>query len=537
MNARNTSRKTWFVALLTVVLLSPIAFTFQGCTDLDEETFGVITPDQFFKTDAEIVAALAPVYAQLRAMTWNYYNISQHTSDETLVPTRGTDWDDGGHWRQLHQHNWDALTVDWNGAWTDAFTGVARANVVLANLADADVSNKESIQAELRFLRAFYYYQLLDLFGGVPVVETPATDPDNPPTRASRAETFNFIESELNAIRSTLPVNWDAANVGRATQGAADALLAKIYLNAREWTGTVSTSGIQRGTARWDDAIAAADRVLNSGQYSLAADYFDNFRVNNDQSPEIIFAIGQLAKGGLGLNFIMRTLHYNQIPQTPWNGFSTLAADFESFNDADERKKMFLVGPQFSGPNEGCVGQECFSSGDPLTDRVGNPLNFTEGYFRPDGTPVTGDPINVNETSGIRVLKWEIDPSRVGGDNGNNFAFFRLAEIYLIKAEAMIRKGDVAGGVNMINRVRERVFEPDQPLPTSMSQAEALEAVLAERHHELFWEGTRRQDLIRYDRFTDAWEFKPQSEPFRVLGPIPQVQIDANPNLTQNPGY
>ncbi|QXD16587.1 RagB/SusD family nutrient uptake outer membrane protein [Rhodocaloribacter litoris] len=537
MKALHTPR-TWAAMLLAVVLLTPLAVSLQGCTDLDEETFGVITPDQFFRTEAEIVAALAPVYAQLRAMMWNYHNISEVTSDEAIIPTRGTDWDDGGHWRQLHQHNWDALTVDWNGAWVDAYTGIARANVVLENLAAADVSQetKDAVSAELRFLRAFYYYQLMDLFGGVPIVEAAAVDPDNPPSRNTRAEVFQFVESELNAIRDALPETWDTANLGRATRGAADALLAKIYLNAREFTGEVTTDGIQRGQARWQDAIDAADRVINSGVYSLAGDYFDNFRVDNHTSPEIIFMVGHLARPGLGLTFIMRTLHYNQIPETPWNGFSTLAERFNSFDDDDRRKLMFLVGLQRSGPNEGCVGQECFSSGDPLTDRVGNPLEFTPDFRRPDGTPVTGTPINVNETSGVRVLKWEIDPSRVGGDNGNNYAFFRLAEMYLIKAEALIRQGDVQGGMALINLIRERVFEPDEPL-TASNQAEALQHVLDERGRELFWEATRRQDLIRFDQFTRAWEFKPESQPYRVLGPIPQVQIDANPNLTQNPGY
>ena len=534
MNVMKTLPKSWFVGFLSLVLLAPLAFTLQGCTNLEEETFGVITPDQFFRTEEEIIAALAPVYAQLRSLMWNYHNISQHTSDETLVPTRGTDWDDGGHWRQLHQHNWDALTVDWNGAWVDAFTGVARANVVLDNLAAVDVPNKTAIEAELRFLRAFFYYTLMDLFGGVPIVTDPTVDPDNPPGRETRAAVFQFIESELQAARGSLPASWDASNDGRATQGAVDALLAKIYLNAEVFTGTVSAAGLTPGSARWQDAINAADAVINSGQYSLANNFFDNFRVDNHTSPEIIFAVGHLGRSDLGLTFIMRGLHYNQIPETPWNGFATLAETFNQFSDTDQRKNIFLIGPQLSGPNEGCVGNECFATGDPLQDRVGNPLDFTTGYFRPDGTPVTGDPINVNETSGVRVLKWEIDPDRVDGDNGNNYAFFRLAEMYLIKAEALHRLGQTEDAVAQINIVRERVFDPDEPVT---SAGDFNETILQERLFELMWEATRRQDLIRFGKFANTWEFKANTEPFRMLGPIPQVQIDANPNLAQNPGY
>ncbi len=519
---------------LSLVFTLTVVPLLQGCTDLEEETYGVITPDQFFRTEAEIIAAMAPVYAQLRTLMWNYHNISQHTSDETIVPARGTDWDDGGHWRQLHQHNWDAFTVDWNGAWVDAFTGVARANVVLANLDAVVVPGKAAIEAELRFLRAFYYYVLMDLFGGVPVVTRAATDPNNLPHRATRAETFTFIESELIAARSALPASWDATNQGRATKGAADALLAKIYVNAEVFTGTVSTAGLTRGSARWQDTIDAADRVINSGEYTLAVDYFDNFRVDNHTSPEIIFAVGHLSQRNFGFNFVMRSLHYNQIPESPWNGFSTLAEIFNQFSETDLRRKVFLVGQQFVSPNEGCIGSDCFSEGDPLLDRLGNDLEFTEHYFHPDGTPVTGDPVNVDERSGIRVLKWEIDPARTGGDNGNNYAFLRLAEIYLIKAEALHRQGRTADGVAQVNLIRQRVFDPDEPLSNTDNFDDVL---LRERLFELLWEATRRQDLIRFGRFTETWEFKSNTDPWRILGPIPQVQIDANPNLVQNPGY
>lgn len=532
-------RPTWITAIATMVLFAPMVLTLQGCTDLDEEPFGVITPDQFFQTEAEIIAALAPVYAQLRTLQWNCFNIAQHTSDETLVPTRGTDWDDGGHWRQLHQHNWDPLTSDFNDCWTDAYTGVARANIVLDNLANADVPNKAEIEAELRFLRAFYYYNLMDVYGGVPVVTDAATDPDNPPSRSGRAEVFDFVESELLAVRADLPAQRDPAQFGRMTQGALDATLVRMYLNAEVFTGSVSAGGLQKGQARWQDVITVADRIINSGIYSMPDDYFDAFKVNNNESAEVIMAAGTgntRDEWLFGLNLIMRNLHYNQIPESPWNGFATLAEVFESFDDDDLRKNMFLVGPQFSGPNEACQGNNCFATGDPLEDRVGNPLAFTPGFFGPDGNPITGNPIGVDETSGVRVLKWEIDPNRTAGNNGNEFVIFRLADIYLAKAEAQNELGQTDAAVNTLNQVRARSFEPDEPIAV-VSQQEFRDAVLMERRYELIWEGTRRQDLIRHGKFNDAWEFKAASEPYRVLGPIPQVQIDANPNLSQNPGY
>ena len=537
MKALKNAPKTWIVGILALALLAPLAVTLQGCTNLAEDTFGVITPDQFFRTEGEIIAALAPVYNSLRSSMGIWHDLTQHTSDESMVPTRGTDWDDGGRWRAMTQHNWDANLVDFNNAWVDFFTGVARANVVLENLANADVPNKEGIEAELRFLRAFYYWELMDFFGGVPLVTDAATDPDNPPARASRQEVFQFIESELQAIRTVLPAASAAngriaggANFGRATQGAADALLARIYLNAEVYTGT----------ARWQETITASDNILNSGTYSLSADYFDSFRANNHTSPEIIFSTGNLPKTSLEFNFHMKTLHYLMVPETPWNGFMTLAEVFNAFDAADQRKNMFLVGQMYAQPNQGCIGNECFS--DPnsamLLDRIGNPLIFTPGVFSPDGSPVTGNPINVDESSGVRVLKWEIDPQRAGRSAGNEYALFRLGEIYLTKAEALNQQGDLAGAVAMVNRIRERVFDPDQPLNAGdFNQQSFRERIVQERQFELMWEASRRQDQIRLGTYTDAWEFKLSSESFRNLFAIPQIQIDANPNLTQNPGY
>ncbi len=541
METFKRTHKTWWVLVMVALVAAPAALL-QGCTDLEEETFGVVTPDNFFQSDAEVLAAVAPVYAQLRAGLWQYHNMSQHTSDETLVPVRGTDWDDAGRWRSMNQHTWDKFLVDLNDAWVDAFTGVARANTVIdaINNATADIADKDQLIAELRFLRAFYYFQLLDFFGRVPIVEEAEVDTDNPPANASRAEVFNFVESELLAVRDALPDSWGSANFGRATRGAANALLARLYLNAEILAGTLTASGVTKAAPRWSDALNAASAVISSNQYSLTSDYLDNFRVNNHTSPELIFVTPTLAKGGLGLTFIMRTLHYNQIPQTPWNGFIVLADVFNSFDPDDRRADVFLVGQMYEAPNQGCIGNECFSDTDsaPLLDRKGNPLVFTPELFQPDGNPVpltdTQGPRNVDEGSGVRVVKWEIDPSREGGDNGNDYAWLRLGEMYLIRAEANFELGNSAAALNDLNVLRERAFgDSDHNLTTVTA-----DIILQERQFELLWEAVRRQDLIRHDLYTTkSWDWKQRNDPFRVVFAIPQVQIDANPNLTQNAGY
>jgi len=499
-----------------LVLLSALAVP-PACS-LDENPTSVITPDNFYQTEEEVLGGLASVYGVLRSVLEDFFIMGEITTDEMVVPTRGQDWFDNGRWLELHQQSWAANSPaglsDINTAWNRIFGGVANANVVLEGLQNVTVADQEIFVAELRTLRALYYYELMDLFGGVPI----ATDPQiEARPRSTRAELFNFIEQELTQARNDLPTSWPANMNGRVTRGVADAILASMYLNAEVFTGTVSAGGLARGGARWQDAIDAAERVINSGVYSLAADWNSLFTADNFLSPEPILVVKHLNQSGLGYNFTMRTLHYNQLTPTPWNGWSTLADTYNEFDDDDLRKDIFLVGPQVS-----------LDTGEPINDRQGNPLVYV---------PVN-DIFQAAENEGIRILKWPPDPNRVEADNNNDVALFRLAEMYLIQAEALNELGNTPGAVDRVNTVRERVFDPDKPLSSAdYSQATFRDQVLMERMFELFGETKRRQDLVRHDRFTDPWKFKPQTEPYKILFPIPQRQIDINPELVQNPGY
>ena len=147
------------------------------------------------------------------------------------------------------------------------------------------------------------------------------------------------------------------------------------------------------------------------------------------------------------------------------------------------------------------------------------------------------DITQATEGEGSRVYKWPYDPNRVTTNHGNDFPIFRLAEMYLIKAEAANEMGNSAEAIALINEVRERVFDPDKPLSAGLSQQQVRDALLDERLFELMDEAKRRADLVRHGKWTDAWYEKPEQEPYRVLMPIPQTQLDANPLLEQNPGY
>jgi hypothetical protein len=306
------------------------------------------------------------------------------------------------------------------------------------------------------------------------------------------------------------------------TKGAADAILANMYLNAGVFTkddginatGYNSCSTVQiGGISACQAAVNFADSVLNSGAYSLAMNWRSNFTADNDASPENILVVKHLNAADVGLNFLYRALHYNQLSPTPWNGFATLAETYNAFDANDERRQIFLVGQQIN-----------FDTGEEVTDRAGNPLIFTV---------TIGNETNAGEHEGARIVKYPSDPGHLNEHHGNDFAYFRLAEMYLIKAEALneITPGSPAA-LALLNTLRARVFNPDEPLA-----AIDRDVILRERLFELTGEAKRRQDLVRHGKYTAAWSFKPATAAHKVLMPIPQSQLDANPLLDQNAGY
>jgi starch-binding outer membrane protein, SusD/RagB family len=492
---------------LTAVLA--LALSFTACTDLVEKPYSEATPDNYFVNAASFEAALVPAYASLRNYIWNYWNLSEHTSDELQGPTRGGDWGDGGQWVRLNSHELLPNEGLINDLWSDLFTGVSRANNAIATFSGAPDSVKEKALfiAEAKALRAFYYYLLCDTFGNVPIVTVAQSDPANPPAQATRAEVVAFVESEMKAA---LPSLLDAPPSGRFSKGAANAVLAKLYLNSQAWTGT----------AKWAEAAAAADAVISSGKYSLTSNYFDNFKTSNDGSKEIILLAGFSSTKDLGfpnMNLYMRTLHYNQIPSSPWNGFTTIAEVYDSFDAKDPRRQVMWQGQQYADMTWPAAN----TAGTPLNDRTGKPLAFTKAC------PITG----ADESNGIRVPKYQPDVAAPGGQGENDFAIFRLADIMLVKAEALVRSNNAAAALPVVNAVRARAGVA--PL-TSVD----INGIWKERTYEMFWEGVRRQDQIRFGKFTEGYTNKTAVSNAKVLlFPIPTGQLANNPKLKQNPGY
>jgi starch-binding outer membrane protein, SusD/RagB family len=518
MNA--SFRRSFRWASWRAVFLVPSLMIFHACTNLTEVPQDALTPTNAFRTDAEVLAGMASVYAGLRAVENNYFNLSEVTTDEIIVPTRGQDWYDNGRWLEMHKQTWGANSgsalEDMNGAWNDLFAGVARANLMIDVITKAGSANSATSIAELRTLRAWYYYMLQDLFGGVPLVTTTKVEAV---ARAPRDSVFRFIESELKATATALPASWPGGSEGRVTSGVANAMLASLYLNAQVYSGTVTAAGLTKGPQRWQDAITAADKVINSGQYSLSADWKKNFTPDNHDSKENIFYVAHTGSvAGLGSTFPMRTLHYNQLTPGPWNGFATLAETYNAFDPADARRNMFLVGQQFS-----------FNTGQAVQDRAGKPLVFTVDI---------ANETQAGEAEGPRFNKFVPLPGALDGNSHpNNFPFFRLAEMYLIKAEALNELGQTSAAIAQANIIRQRQFSPAKPLAASMSQAAARTAIFNERLFEFVEEAKRRQDMIRAGTYTAAHRFKTAVSANKILFPIPATQIQTNPLLSQNPGY
>ena len=497
-----------------------------GCTNLDENPPSAITPANFYRNQGEVLSSLAGIYAQLRGTLDDYYNVSEISTDEMIVPRRGSDWYDGGQWLELHHQTWTPVSPVGNGfgngIWVTAFTGIARANALLEVLPTLTFTSRDTVAAEARTLRAFYYYFLMDAFGGVPIATT--TQIQARP-RATRDSVFRFIQSELTAARAALPATWPAENNGRMTQGGVDAILASMYLNAAVFDKDVGVSPtaynscttVQIGSQNaCQAAIAAANNILNSSAgYQLADSFAQSFRAGNATSKENILVIKFAPVADIGLNFVMRSLHYNQYTPTPWNGFAILAETYNAFDAADRRRNVILQGPQNN-----------VETGAPAKDRAGNPLVFTINI---------ADETQATEGEGPRLYKWPADAKHVAQNNGNDYAWFRLGEILLIKAEALneLTPGDPTA-LALVNQLRAR---PKETVAPALAGPITRDLILQERRFELTGEAKRRQDLIRHGKYTQAWGYKPASAAFRVLLPIPQKQLDANPMLTQNPGY
>jgi starch-binding outer membrane protein, SusD/RagB family len=503
---------------------------FSGCTDLItsvDDAIGVEVVEGAGVAISDPAAALTGVYAQLNGMrgAGGTFALQGHSSDEMMGPTRGTDWSDFGVWRQLHAHTWDPSHSQVLSAWNQLNSGIFRATQVV----DAPAASPRQI-AEAKFLRAFFAFYVMDLFGQVPFRPSAAA-PDAIPEVWSRSVAFDRLVQDLNDARPNLPVLTSGSAATTASQEAVDFLLAKLYLNRAVYLGSTpenpSAGPFTFPSSDMDVVIARVQNIINNPYTSLSS-FFDNFHWDNaNRSNELIFTRGATMGGANNFTTFWWTLHYNNSPTGCCNGFVALADFYDKFEGTDVRRNSyiedmtpatgimggFLVGQQYKGFNSPTQPHT------PLTDRGGNPLVFTRDV----------DLAYSNERMGIRVVKYLINPAN-HNQPGTDFVFFRYADALLMKAEAHLRKGESGQALQIVNQVRTH--------RGASALGSVTEAVLLdERGREMYWEAWRRHDQIRFGAFTGEWDQKRTSQPYRVLFPIPQRAIDTNPNLVQTAGY
>lgn len=508
-----------------LMLATSISVVLGSCTKLEEKLGGETNPSEAAGS-ANVSALLTGAYNSFRGMyqdQGNLWALGEMSTDAMVGPTRGGDWDDNGAWRVLHTHRFDGDNAHVKDVWA-GLGGVSYATTDLLRF-----SPTPQQAAEARLLRALAQYLTLDLYDQVPYRE-PGESAVLPSKVRKGTDALNYIIGELTAIIPDLP----AGPVTKANKDAAKVLLMKCYLNKGVYASRTAPTF---DAADMQKVIALADEVM-AGPYSFAVNYFDNFAPNNNViGKENIWTqenIGGVSSGGLRSRW-HTVMHYNQQP-SGWNGFTTLSDFYNKFEASDVRRGVaynygtypvngntnpagavnvgFLVGQQYN-----------MVTGAALKDRTGAPLAFTpEVKIIEKGTNL--------EVTGIRVYKTPIDYQF--DDNGNvdnDNPIFRLGDVMLMKAEALLRSNNAAAGLTIVNALRANRGA------TALGSL-TLDNMIDERAREMYYETWRRQDLIRFGKFLDPMQEKSEtSDPKYLLFPIPNGQLAANPNLVANPGY
>jgi hypothetical protein len=472
------------------------------------------------------------------------------TSDELFFPTRGTDWYDGGVWQADYLHTWTPTHRDVVATWNALSSAISVCNTTLFNLGEETANDKPELitfRAQATFLRSFYEYYMYDLWRVYP-----SRDPFNqdfliPPVINTGDEGFYKIVSHVKAIlpymkdrnyNSARPDDaYKVALYGEPDVYAGYMLLAKLYLNKEVYTGV---SG-------YDSCEMYLDKIIDEGGFGLANNYFAMFYPNNDTryktaDDEAILVAVLDDQQNYGIDdqtvWVQPTFHYNQTlgnRYSNWNGCAAPEGYLQSTwiqgtdTATDFRWKDSVYYDLFAVTLGFNYGQQYDVNGNILNDRLGNLLSFTFAC----------DLLNAAEYEGVRAIKYApsavvTNPSRIT----NDFLIWRYADALLMKAECLVRAdNNVGDAMALVNEIRTKRNAPEI---NASDVTTALEKIYIERGLELYWEGHRRQDMIRFGTFLDPKTSKPDASPSTaILLPVPQAAIDGTPGgaLHQNPGY
>lgn len=553
--------KKYIIITLTVALTS--------CS-LDEVWYDRVVPETFFKTEGDVLAALYRPFTHARwYLTGDRWIAQEISADHFARTTKGRHWYDGGRYARYQHHEWTPDESQLFETWRGTLQGVALALDVKQDLGNLDYQSlalteedKAAHLGQLDALTAFFYLRGLDFFGGLPIFTS--LDQENVP-RSSDQETFNHIEGLLKQAIIDLPEREVGAPLeGAMTKGAAALMLARLYFNSEAYTGV----------DMFEEAAKISQELLDGeyGVYSLDPDWKGPHNFTNNLSTEIIWSIpsefNRLEYTHYGHMYHYNSRVYFDVDLGSNNGTHLqpsrkpngdlymddfkLGSPYEKYEDEDLRKRpykylgnsnyegMFLVGDQVSPiTGDQVMGNEEYN-GKPLVfvDQVGRFSELGQTY-----SSVEELPSNIGageENTGVRLVKIPIPSSadlslRWGADH----PAFRLAEVYLMLAECMLRSGDSERAAELINEVRRRAFEDGMdPNPATSGNLD-LYRMADEWGIEFLGEGRRRTDLVRLGFFTteEWWDHQPSGSDHLNRFPVPTSALSASNVLEQNPGY
>jgi hypothetical protein len=534
-------KSKYIKALMPVLVLLGL----NSCNkNLKEVPYSDLSADTYNFTDA--YKAIGISYANMRGMFAHtgYYMLQETSSDEIVMPANGSGWDDGGIYKRIHLHTWNSENPQMNEMFNSFYTGVTNCNRVISQLEGGKIpapagTTTAALISEMKVTRAFFYWLICDNFGNAPLVTTTANDL---PETADRKTIYAFLVKEITDALPNLSENNDKLMYGRFNKWAAKALLANIYLNAEVYTGQ----------AKWAECLAQCNDIIASGKYSLDPTYRNIFVTQNENSPEIVFAIPFDETLGNGFFTEMYSWHGAlkakvNMQATPWGSGSAMGVSqfIDTYDAADKRlNDTWLSGPQFAADGKTALLGSY--------DQAGKPLNFTKDL--PDG-------LFTGESEGYRMNKFEVKTG-AKSNLSNDFPFFRYAEVLMMKAECLLRSGNGGEAATLVTQVRTRDFNDGAKAVVTAAQlmqnsrykygyiekykivdpgntaAIPYGGMLDELGYEFPWEAHRRRDNIRFGVFsTKSWLSHKPNGAYRILFPIPQPALNSNPKLKQNQGY
>ncbi|MGL1885791.1 MAG: RagB/SusD family nutrient uptake outer membrane protein [Reichenbachiella sp.] len=481
-----------------IILLFAL-FGFAGCSDLlEEEVFIESSTSEVFSSDEGARNAVEALYAKLRAdgpvtansgqrESWGFYgvgegsvlNLNEVTTDEIYVHWASF----GGFFQFLDQFTWLPNSGGhFDQLFKDLYEGIAISNNIITNINNPGISESVSdrIEGEALMARAFLHATALSYYGSI-VIMTEDSDPLALPSQATAEQVEELIVADLTTAASLLPTSVSDDEIGRFTAGAAWATLARFQLNQKNW----------------EEARDAAQQVVDLGVYAVSDSYSDIFGVDNGQNSEIIISIPCVAQPGIGNTFIAHTAESDYV-SGGWGGHLIRNDFYATFDPSDTRRDYLLNSYTTTSGDAGSIG------------------------------------------NGYMIMKYAVDPDRVGPWAGNDIVLHRYSEIILTLAESINEiNGPTQESIDLINELRTRAFEGEisqlVQLGDFASKDALREHILAERGWELYAEGYRRDDLIRHNKFIEyAQDRGVAASDGHALFPIPQVEIDRNPNWIQN---